>query len=166
MGYESIGIEALRTKFLLNKQKMSEFPRTEWYLTGIVNDDFRNLKAIKDRDVSCYMISCKNSTNIDSVIDWLIKHPKSRRWVHNVTLLLSCCLFVVRFNIIEPSVVMLYFSFPSHLMYPFLLLSFYQSCRSVICSYASSLIPVVRKSFNLCNKVYAKGKTGNLKWST
>ncbi|KAJ1697457.1 hypothetical protein LUZ63_005969 [Rhynchospora breviuscula] len=41
--------------------------------------DQMDLKAIKDRDVSCYMISCKNSTNIDSVIDWLIKNPKSRR---------------------------------------------------------------------------------------
>ncbi|MBA0586607.1 hypothetical protein Gorai_017342, partial [Gossypium raimondii] len=28
------------------------------------------LKSITDREVCCYMISCKNSTNIDTVIDW------------------------------------------------------------------------------------------------
>ncbi|KAA3457681.1 ADP-ribosylation factor-like protein 8A isoform X2 [Gossypium australe] len=36
------------------------------------------LKSITDREVCCFMISCKNSTNIDSVIDWLIKHSKSK----------------------------------------------------------------------------------------
>ncbi|XP_057733104.1 ADP-ribosylation factor-like protein 8b [Arachis stenosperma] len=36
------------------------------------------LKSINEREVSCYMISCKNSTNIDTVIDWLIKHSKSK----------------------------------------------------------------------------------------
>ncbi|THG02598.1 hypothetical protein TEA_003153 [Camellia sinensis var. sinensis] len=36
------------------------------------------LQSITDREVCCYMISCKNSTNIDSVIDWLIKHSKSK----------------------------------------------------------------------------------------
>ncbi|RWW08501.1 hypothetical protein BHE74_00004698 [Ensete ventricosum] len=36
------------------------------------------LKSITDREVCCYMISCKNSTNIDSVIDWLVKHSKSK----------------------------------------------------------------------------------------
>ncbi|XP_027360083.1 ADP-ribosylation factor-like protein 8a isoform X1 [Abrus precatorius] len=38
----------------------------------------RDLKAITDREVCCFMISCKNSTNIDSVIDWLVKHSKSK----------------------------------------------------------------------------------------
>ncbi|KAF9675797.1 hypothetical protein SADUNF_Sadunf09G0070400 [Salix dunnii] len=33
------------------------------------------LKSITDREVCCYMISCKNSTNIDTVIDWLKWHP-------------------------------------------------------------------------------------------
>ncbi|KAG9440522.1 hypothetical protein H6P81_020687 [Aristolochia fimbriata] len=36
------------------------------------------LKSITDREVCCFMISCKNSTNIDSVIDWLVKHSKSK----------------------------------------------------------------------------------------
>nr|KJB79008.1 hypothetical protein B456_013G050700 [Gossypium raimondii] len=36
------------------------------------------LKSITDREVCCYMISCKNSTNIDAVIDWLVKHSKSK----------------------------------------------------------------------------------------
>ncbi|XP_016558878.1 ADP-ribosylation factor-like protein 8a isoform X2 [Capsicum annuum] len=40
--------------------------------------DEMGLKSITDREVCCYMISCKNSTNIDSVIDWLVKHSKSK----------------------------------------------------------------------------------------
>lgn len=40
-------------------------------------DGFRGLKTIKDREVCCYMISCKDSINIDVVIDWLIKHSKT-----------------------------------------------------------------------------------------
>lgn len=40
----------------------------------------RGLKSITDREVCCFMISCKNSTNIDSVIDWLVKHSKSKSW--------------------------------------------------------------------------------------
>ena len=37
---------------------------------------FRDLKSITGRQVGCYMISCKDSVNIDRVIDWLIKHSK------------------------------------------------------------------------------------------
>ncbi|KAK9228435.1 hypothetical protein WN944_021385 [Citrus x changshan-huyou] len=40
--------------------------------------DEMGLKSITDREVCCFMISCKNSTNIDSVIDWLVKHSKSK----------------------------------------------------------------------------------------
>ena len=40
----------------------------------------RDLKSITDREVCCFMISCKNSTNIDTVIDWLVKHSKSKGW--------------------------------------------------------------------------------------
>ncbi|KAJ9170562.1 hypothetical protein P3X46_018660 [Hevea brasiliensis] len=40
--------------------------------------DEMDLKSITDREVCCFMISCKNSTNIDSVIDWLVKHSKSK----------------------------------------------------------------------------------------
>ncbi|KAL6211810.1 hypothetical protein ACLB2K_017033 [Fragaria x ananassa] len=36
------------------------------------------LKSITDREVCCFMISCKNSTNIDTVIDWLTKHSKTK----------------------------------------------------------------------------------------
>ncbi|XP_076943089.1 ADP-ribosylation factor-like protein 8a [Bidens hawaiensis] len=38
--------------------------------------DQMDLTAITDREVCCYMILCKNSTNVDMVIDWLIKHFK------------------------------------------------------------------------------------------
>ncbi|XP_054818226.1 ADP-ribosylation factor-like protein 8c [Prosopis cineraria] len=34
------------------------------------------LVSIKDREVCCYMISCKDSINIDVVINWLIKHSR------------------------------------------------------------------------------------------
>ncbi|KAL0350489.1 UNVERIFIED_CONTAM: ADP-ribosylation factor-like protein 8b [Sesamum radiatum] len=40
--------------------------------------DQMGLKSITDREVCCFMISCKNSTNIDQVIDWLVKHSKSK----------------------------------------------------------------------------------------
>jgi ADP-ribosylation factor-like protein 8 len=36
------------------------------------------LTNLSDREVACYNISCKNSTNIDAVIDWLVKHSKSK----------------------------------------------------------------------------------------
>eukprot|EP00252_Welwitschia_mirabilis_P025909 TRINITY_DN8269_c0_g1_i1.p1 TRINITY_DN8269_c0_g1~~TRINITY_DN8269_c0_g1_i1.p1 ORF type:complete len:185 (+),score=38.52 TRINITY_DN8269_c0_g1_i1:242-796(+) len=36
------------------------------------------LQSITDREVCCYMVSCKNSTNIDVVIDWLVKHSKTK----------------------------------------------------------------------------------------
>ncbi|RRT69745.1 hypothetical protein BHE74_00017888, partial [Ensete ventricosum] len=41
--------------------------------------DRLGLKSITDREVCCFMISCKNSTNIDSVIDWFVKHSKSKK---------------------------------------------------------------------------------------
>ncbi|KAJ7964469.1 putative ADP-ribosylation factor [Quillaja saponaria] len=39
--------------------------------------DQLGLESITDREVCCYMISCKDSVNIDAVIDWLIKHSKT-----------------------------------------------------------------------------------------
>ncbi|XP_010528555.1 PREDICTED: ADP-ribosylation factor-like protein 8B isoform X2 [Tarenaya hassleriana] len=36
--------------------------------------DQLGLDTIGDREVCCYMISCKDSVNIDVVIDWLINH--------------------------------------------------------------------------------------------
>ncbi|KAK4602411.1 hypothetical protein RGQ29_011456 [Quercus rubra] len=41
--------------------------------------DQLGLESIKDREVCCYMISCKDSINIDAVIDWLIKHSKTAK---------------------------------------------------------------------------------------
>nr|ADE76986.1 unknown [Picea sitchensis] len=40
--------------------------------------DQMGLESITDREVCCYMVSCKNSTNIDVVIDWLVKHSKTK----------------------------------------------------------------------------------------
>jgi len=40
---------------------------------------FSGLELIKDREVCCYMISCKDSVNIDVVIDWLIKHSRTAK---------------------------------------------------------------------------------------
>ncbi|KAI5076406.1 hypothetical protein GOP47_0008471 [Adiantum capillus-veneris] len=40
--------------------------------------DQMSLSSLTDREVCCYMISCKNSTNIDAVIDWLVKHSKTK----------------------------------------------------------------------------------------
>ncbi|KAM7519825.1 hypothetical protein LguiB_018787 [Lonicera macranthoides] len=39
--------------------------------------DQLGLDSIKDREVCSYMISCKDSVNIDVVMDWLIKHSKT-----------------------------------------------------------------------------------------
>ncbi|KAL5564621.1 hypothetical protein UlMin_027785 [Ulmus minor] len=36
------------------------------------------LRSISNKEVCCFMISCKNSTKIDAVIDWLVKHSKSK----------------------------------------------------------------------------------------
>ncbi|KAJ1686951.1 hypothetical protein LUZ63_018341 [Rhynchospora breviuscula] len=40
--------------------------------------DAMSLVEITDREVGCFVISCKNSTNIDTVIDWLVKHSKKK----------------------------------------------------------------------------------------
>ncbi|EFJ07633.1 ARF-like GTPase [Selaginella moellendorffii] len=40
--------------------------------------DQMSLQSLADREVSCYMISCKNSTNIEVVIEWLVKHSKTK----------------------------------------------------------------------------------------
>ncbi|KAF6155578.1 hypothetical protein GIB67_004572 [Kingdonia uniflora] len=41
--------------------------------------DQMGLDSISGREVCCYMISCKDSINIDVVIDWLIKHSKTAK---------------------------------------------------------------------------------------
>jgi ADP-ribosylation factor-like protein 8 len=40
---------------------------------------YRGLAGLSDREVACYTISCKNATNIDIVIDWLVKHSKTAK---------------------------------------------------------------------------------------
>ncbi|KAI9127857.1 hypothetical protein K1719_000850 [Acacia pycnantha] len=40
--------------------------------------DQMGLKSLTNREVCCFMVSCKNSTNIDTVIDWLVKYSKSK----------------------------------------------------------------------------------------
>eukprot|EP00246_Nothoceros_aenigmaticus_P009486 TRINITY_DN2502_c0_g1_i1.p1 TRINITY_DN2502_c0_g1~~TRINITY_DN2502_c0_g1_i1.p1 ORF type:complete len:130 (+),score=20.38 TRINITY_DN2502_c0_g1_i1:676-1065(+) len=40
--------------------------------------DQMGLAGLADREVCCYTVSCKNSTNIDVVIDWLVKHSKTK----------------------------------------------------------------------------------------
>jgi hypothetical protein len=62
----------------------------------------RGLKSITDREVCCYMISCKNSTNIDTVIDWLVKHSKSKTWasvpvLFTVAVMILSCSFLFYF---------------------------------------------------------------------
>lgn len=37
------------------------------------------LGSIRRREVCCYMISCKDSVNIDVVINWLIEHSKTAK---------------------------------------------------------------------------------------
>ncbi|KAK7367982.1 hypothetical protein VNO80_10003 [Phaseolus coccineus] len=39
--------------------------------------DQMGLRSITDRELCCFMISCKNSTSIDTVVDWLVKNSKS-----------------------------------------------------------------------------------------
>lgn len=53
-------------------------------LTFMIFDGFnkfivfhRNLKAIQDREICCYSISCKEKENIDITLQWLIAHSKS-----------------------------------------------------------------------------------------
>lgn len=36
-----------------------------------------NLNAITDREICCYSISCKEKSNIDITLQWLISHSKS-----------------------------------------------------------------------------------------
>lgn len=37
-----------------------------------------NLKAIANREVCCYSVSCKSQVNIDITLQWLIKHSKKQ----------------------------------------------------------------------------------------
>uniref|UniRef100_M4EMF9 Uncharacterized protein n=1 Tax=Brassica campestris TaxID=3711 RepID=M4EMF9_BRACM len=48
--------------------------------------DCRGLQLFTDREVCCFMISCKKYANIDEVFDWLLKHSKSNKFLS-----LLCC---------------------------------------------------------------------------
>uniref|UniRef100_A0AC35TKV9 EOG090X0DLH n=1 Tax=Rhabditophanes sp. KR3021 TaxID=114890 RepID=A0AC35TKV9_9BILA len=41
--------------------------------------DKMNLAQIQDREICCYSISCKDKTNIDITLQWLIQHSGSPR---------------------------------------------------------------------------------------
>ena len=36
-----------------------------------------NLRAVQDREICCYSVSCKEKDNIDITLQWLISHSKS-----------------------------------------------------------------------------------------
>ncbi|OZJ06223.1 hypothetical protein BZG36_00766 [Bifiguratus adelaidae] len=82
-------IEAAKTelKALLDKPQLAGIPVL---VLGNKNDlpgcmgvneliEQMNLKAIANREVSCYSISAKNSVNIDLMIQWLIKKGKDQK---------------------------------------------------------------------------------------
>ncbi|KAF5763629.1 putative small GTP-binding protein [Helianthus annuus] len=83
---DNLSISKSELHDLLSKPSLSGIPLLvlgnkidkEGALSKQALTDQMDLKSITDREVCCYMISCKNSTNIDSVIDWLIKHSKSK----------------------------------------------------------------------------------------
>ncbi|KAH0903010.1 hypothetical protein HID58_042513 [Brassica napus] len=50
-----------------------------WTLSKEALTDEMGLQLFTDREVCCFMISCKNNANIDEVFDWLLKHSKSNK---------------------------------------------------------------------------------------
>ncbi|KAG6659965.1 hypothetical protein CIPAW_03G072700 [Carya illinoinensis] len=84
---DSIPISRTELHDLLMKPSISEIPllvlgnkidKSEALSKQALVDQL-GLETIKDREVCCYMISCKDSINIDVVIDWLIKHSKTAK---------------------------------------------------------------------------------------
>ncbi|KNA18923.1 hypothetical protein SOVF_066280 [Spinacia oleracea] len=84
--HDNISISRSELHDLLSKPSLSGIPllvlgnKTD-KAGAILKEDFMEqmeLKSITDREVCCFMISCKNSSNIDAVIDWLVKHSKSK----------------------------------------------------------------------------------------
>ncbi|KAJ9537334.1 hypothetical protein OSB04_030067 [Centaurea solstitialis] len=69
---------------LLRKPSLSDIPLlvlgnktdNDGALTKEAFTEQMNLSSITDREVCCFMISCKNLENIDSAVDWLVRHPK------------------------------------------------------------------------------------------
>ncbi|KAG6663094.1 hypothetical protein CIPAW_02G002100 [Carya illinoinensis] len=82
---DNLSISKSELHDLLSKSSLSGIPLlvlgNKIDKRGVVSEqaliDQMGLKSIIDREVCCFMISCKNLTNIDSVIDWLVKHSKS-----------------------------------------------------------------------------------------
>ncbi|CAK9145428.1 unnamed protein product [Ilex paraguariensis] len=84
---DSVPISRSELHDLLNKPSLSEIPllvlgnkidKSEALSKQALVDQL-GLNSITDREVCCYMISCKDSVNIDVVIDWLIKHSKTAK---------------------------------------------------------------------------------------
>ena len=46
----------------------------EW----VVGGRCRKLSSLREREWACQVISCKNNSGIDNVLDWLVKHSKTK----------------------------------------------------------------------------------------
>ncbi|XP_073296326.1 ADP-ribosylation factor-like protein 8a [Primulina huaijiensis] len=83
---DNINISKRELHDLLSKQSLSGIPLLvvgnkidkPQVLSKQELTDQMDLKSLTGREVCCYMISCKNSTNIDQVLDWLVKHSRLR----------------------------------------------------------------------------------------
>ncbi|KAI3462681.1 hypothetical protein Pfo_019344 [Paulownia fortunei] len=82
--HDNISISRSELRDLLSKPSLSGIPLLvlgnkidkPQALSKQALSDQMDLKSLTDREVCCFMI--KNSTNIDQVIDWLVKHSKSK----------------------------------------------------------------------------------------
>jgi len=80
-------VEASKTELhsLLDKPQLHGIPvlvlGNKRDLPGALNEkeliERMNLESIKDREICCYSISCKEKDNIDITLQWLIAHSKS-----------------------------------------------------------------------------------------
>lgn len=57
---------------LANKNDLSDAATAEEVI------EIFGLRDISDREVACYSISAKNSNNLDTVLNWLMKHATSK----------------------------------------------------------------------------------------
>lgn len=84
--YENLSVSKSELHDLLSKPSLNEIPLLvlgnkidkQGALSKSDLTERMGLKSITDREVCCFMIFCKNSTNIDTVIEWLVKHSKSK----------------------------------------------------------------------------------------
>jgi ADP-ribosylation factor-like protein 8 len=78
---QAIPVAREELHFLLQKQSLSGIPLLVLgnkcdlpnHLTVDELIEQLNLKAVEDRKVSCYCISAKEETNLDAVLQWLIR---------------------------------------------------------------------------------------------